>query len=185
MKRRILVCILFAMLSIGSIHAERVIFNESIPLQGHIDLQEKFTLEVKQRIMFTLNQDMAGTTHEIATYEFFSNSPEIAYQMRLAPGFVTQLGEGVFAFRNVGISGSDPAPPIPFRLTVRPQSGDPGVTNEMFRSVNKPIGIRAGSRSEERGTIYVTFPTLSEGFNLQSFSFGAYEASIAVEVSAD
>jgi hypothetical protein len=162
------------------------LFSESIPLQGHIELQEKFTLEIKSRVMFVLNQDMAGTTHEIATYEFFSNSPEIAYQLRLSPGYTTQLGEGVFAFRNVSVEGGDSgAPPIPFRLTVRTISNETSITNDAFREIQKSIGIREGSRSEERGTILVTFPTLSEGFNLQSFTFGAYEASIAVEVSAD
>lgn len=187
MGRRTVVCFFACMLLIGSsLYAQRSLFSETIPLQGHIDLQEKFTLEVKERVMFVLNQDVAGTTHEIATYEFFSNSPEIAYQLRLSPGYVTQLGEGVFAFRNVSPTGGDSgAPPIPFRLTVKSVFEEGGITNETFREIRKGIGIREGSKSQERGTIFVTFPTANEGFNLQTFTFGAYEASISIEVSAD
>lgn len=187
MRRRTVMCIIVFMSLVGaSLYAQRSLFSETIPLQGHIDLQEKFSLEIKERVMFVLNQDIAGTTHEIATYEFFSNSPEIAYQLRLFPGYVTQLGEGVFAFRNVSPTGGDSgAPPIPFRLTVRSVLEEGGITNETFREVQKGIGIREGSKSQERGTILVTFPTANEGFNLQSFTFGAYEASISVEVSAD
>ena len=187
MGRRTLVCIICGILLISSsLYAQRSLFSESIPLQGHIDLQERFSLEVTQRVTFILNQDIAGTTHEIATYEFFSNSPEIAYQLRLSPGYATQLGEGVFAFRNIAPGGGDSgAPPIPFRLTVITQLSENRITNEAFREIQKAMGIREGSRAAERGTIYVTFPTVSEGFNLQSFTFGAYEASIAVEVSAD
>jgi hypothetical protein len=187
MAKRTVVCIICGILLVSSsLFGQRSLFSESIPLLGHIELQEKFSLEVTQRNMFVLNQDIAGTTHQIATYEFFSNSPEIAYQLRLRPSYATQLGEGVFAFRNVSADGGDSgAPPIPFRLTVITQLTENRITNEAFREIQKAMGIRAGSRAEERGTIYVTFPTVSEGFNLQSFTFGAYEASIAVEVSAD
>lgn len=154
-------------------------------MQGHIELQESFTLEVRERISFVLNQDMAGTTHEVATYEFFSNSPDVAYQLRLSPGQVTQMGEGVFAFRNVAQIGGQATPPIPFKLSVMNRSTQLRTTDDTFRSVQKTIGIREGSRSEEQGIIFITFPTVEEGFSLQGFGFGAYEALIAVEVSAD
>ncbi|PKL27836.1 MAG: hypothetical protein CVV46_09465 [Spirochaetae bacterium HGW-Spirochaetae-2] len=186
MRRLVLSCIVIGILIVPTLSAQRNLFSETIPLQGHIELQERFSLEVKPRVFFVLNQDMAGTTHEIATYQFFSNSPEVAYQMKLSPSYVTQLGEGVFAFRNIGTTGGDSGgQPIPFKLSVVSQVHDSSSTNDAFRAVQKAIGLRDGSRSEEKGTIFVTFPSQSDGFNLQSFTFGTYEASIAVEVSAD
>ncbi|MDD3366055.1 MAG: hypothetical protein WCS59_00625 [Sphaerochaetaceae bacterium] len=186
MRKKVLLYLVICILISHSLFAQRNLFSETIPLRGHIDLEEKFSLAIKQKVFFIINQDLAGTTHEIATYEFLSNSPNVAYQMRLSPSFTTQLGEGVFAFRNTrGSSFSSGFAPIPFRLSVSSQSTESTITNEEFREIQKSIGIKVGSRSQESGTIFVTFPTPSEGFNMQAFSSGAYEASIAVEVLAD
>ena len=171
--------------SLTMLSAQRSLYSETIPMQGHIELQESFSLEIQERISFVLNQEMAGTTHQVATYEFFSNSPDVAYQLRLAPGFSTSLGANVFAFRSVNTTGGNTPPPIPFKISVVNQSNQVRITDDAFQAIQKAIGIRDGSRIEERGNIFVTFPTVEEGFNLQGFTFGAYEASIAVEVSAD
>jgi hypothetical protein len=155
-------------------------------MQGHIELQESFTLEISKPIAFVLNQEMAGTTHEVATYQFFSNSPEVAYQLRLSPGFATTLGAEVFAFRGVTNNRNTPGPPpIPFKISVLNRINQSRITDDDFTAIQKVIGVRDGSRIEEQGSIYVTFPTVEEGFDLQGFSYGAYEASIAIEVSAD
>jgi hypothetical protein len=186
MKRKaILLTLVVLFSSLFSLSAQRIVFSDTIPLQGHIELQEKFSLEINERNTFTLNQDVAGTTHEVASYEFYSNSPELAYTMRLSPGFSTTLGDGIFAFRNTGLIADEEATPIPFKISVLTPINDGRITNEAFQEVQKTIGIRDGSRAEERGTIYVTFPTVNEGFNLRLFTFGSYEASIAVEVLAD
>jgi hypothetical protein len=171
--------------SITVLSAQRSLYSETIPMQGHIELQESFTLEIQERISFILNQEMAGTTHQVASYEFFSNSPDVAYQLRLAPAFSTSLGENVFAFRSVNATGGSNPPPIPFKISVVNQGNQVRITDDAFQAIQKAIGIRDGSRIEERGNILVTFPTVEEGFNLQGFTFGAYEASVAVEVSAD
>jgi len=169
-----------------SLSAQRVMFIGTIPLRGRIELQEKFSLEVKQRTLFQFDQELAGTSHEIATYEFYSNSPEIAYQLRLSPGEETRLGEDIFAFRNVDEQGRDTGKaPIPFKLSVLTPSVASQSVNPDFTVVEKSIGVRQGSRYEESGAFYVSFPTQSEGFDIQSFSSGYYEASITVEVSAD
>lgn len=185
MSRRLVLVIAILQLLTFPLTAQRSLFSETIPMQGHIELQESFSLNVRERIQFTLSQDMAGTTHEVATYEFFSNSPDVAYRLRLAPGFATQLGANVFAFRSVGVGTDGVSPPIPFKLSLVNRANLNTTTNEDFDAIQKSIGIREGSRSAEQGIIYVTFPTLEEGFNLQGYTFGAYEASIAVEVSAD
>ncbi|WP_422481545.1 hypothetical protein [Pleomorphochaeta sp. DL1XJH-081] len=184
LRRLVLVLSLLQLLTIP-LTAQRSLFSETIPMQGHIELQESFSLNVRERIQFTLSQEMAGTTHEVATYEFFSNSPDVAYQLRLSPGFATQLGANVFAFRSVGLGADNNSPPIPFKLSLVNRANLDRISNEDFDAIQKSIGIREGSRSTEQGIIYVTFPTVEEGFDLQGYTFGAYEASIAVEVSAD
>ncbi|HLW21657.1 MAG TPA: hypothetical protein VKZ39_00535, partial [Sphaerochaetaceae bacterium] len=93
MMRRVLICMILIFCSITVLSAQRSLYSETIPMQGHIELQESFTLEIQERISFILNQEMAGTTHQVASYEFFSNSPDVAYQLRLAPAFSTSLGE--------------------------------------------------------------------------------------------
>ena len=186
MIRKIFISFVLIISSLCVLSAQRSLYSETIPMQGHIELQESFILEVNRPITFALTEEMAGTTHEVATYEFFSNSPDVAYQLRLSPGFSTALGEGVFAFRSITQQRDNaPRPPIPFRLSVVNRANQVQITDEAFRAIQKAIGDRQGSRIEERGIIYVTFPTVEEGFNLQGFTFGSYEASIAVEVSAD
>ncbi len=186
MFRKITICMILLMGTLFAISAQRSLYSETIPMQGHIELQESFTLEVNRPITFTLTDEMAGTTHEVASYEFSSNSPDVVYQLRLSPGYTTTLGEGVFAFRSVSRDSTIAArPPIPFKLSVLNRITQDQITDNEFRSIQKSIGEREGSRVEERGSIYVTFPTAEEGFNLQGFTFGAYEASISVEVLAD
>jgi len=133
-----------------------------------------------------LNQNIAGGEYQIATYEFFSNSPDLLYQMKLSPGIDTQLGKGIFAFRNITDGGIDTgANPIPFRLIVKDSTETSEVSNTEFMSVEKNIGILTGSRYEETGSIFVAFPTVSEGFEITDFLSGFYEAAIFVEVLVD
>jgi hypothetical protein len=186
MFRKIIVFMILLTNTLFMVAAQRSLYSETIPMQGHIELQESFTLEVNRPITFTLTDEMAGTTHEVASYQFFSNSPDVVYQLRLSPGYTTTLGEGVFAFRSVSRdSAIISRPPIPFKLSVLNRVTQDQITDDEFRAIQKSIGEREGSRVEEQGSIYVTFPTVEEGFNLQGFTFGAYEASIAVEVLAD
>jgi hypothetical protein len=185
MLRKLVLLIVPLLVSLLPLYSQQLLFSETIPMQGHIELQESFSLEVRDRIFFELSREMAGTTHEVATYQFFSNSPDIAYRLRLSPGYPTRLGEGIFAFRSVSDEGGSSAPPIPFKLTVMERGTQYRFTDEAFQEVQKPIGMSRGVRAEERGIIYVTFPTVEEGFDLSGFTFGAYEASVAVEVSAD
>jgi len=186
MRKKLIYYTIISILILQPIYAQRSLFSDTILLRGHIEIEEKFKLDLKQKTVFLINQDLAGTTHEIATYEFLSNSPDVVYQMKLAPSYTTQLGENVFAFRNTrSTSIGTGFAPIPFRLTVANRSAESIITDGEFRAIQKSIGMRVGSRSQESGTILVTFPTPSEGFNIQAFSSGAYEASIAVEVSAD
>jgi hypothetical protein len=53
------------------------------------------------------------------------------------------------------------------------------------KTVEKPIGVRDGSRYLENGVIMLSFPTQSEGFQFDAFASGFYEAYITVEVSTD
>ena len=164
----------------------RSLFTGTIPLNGQIPLQERFVLDVTLQVPFALNQNIAGGQYQIATYEFFSNSPDLFYQMKLSPGIDTRLGKGIFAFRNITGSGIDTGGnPIPFRLVVKDSTETDEVSNTEFRSVAKNIGILTGSRYLETGTIYVAFPTTSEGFTISDFSSGYYEAAIFVEVLVD
>jgi hypothetical protein len=174
-------------LSISSLlFSERTLFVGTIPLNGRIPLQETFSLDVTFQVPFLLNQNIAGGEYKIATYEFFSNSPDLLYQMKLSPGIDTALGKGIFAFRNITDGGVDTgANPIPFRLIVKDSTETNEVSNAEFMSVVKDIGILTGSRYEESGTIFVAFPTLSEGFEITDFLSGFYEAAIFVEVLVD
>ncbi len=166
--------------------SQRTLFVGTIPLNGRIPLQETFSLDVTFQVPFLLNQNIAGGQYQIATYEFFSNSPDIIYQMRLSPGIDTRLGKGIFAFRNITEGGLDTGGnPIPFRLVVKDSLDREEVSNDEFRSVAKNIGILIGSRYQEKGSIFVAFPSLSEGFDATEFTSGFYEASIFVEVMVD
>ncbi|MGI6432608.1 MAG: hypothetical protein ACOXZ4_01910 [Sphaerochaetaceae bacterium] len=180
MRKRVLSILVVGTLLLFSLYAQRILFSETIPLQGHINLQEKFTLDVEKNLSFNITQDMAGNTYQVATYDFFSNSPEVMYQLKLAPGGSAEE----FSFRNIApLVERGQTSSVPFKVAVR--TNDLLITNEMFKAIRKTIGLREGSRAAEQGAIFITFPTVSEGFNLQTFSYGAYEALIAVEVSAD
>lgn len=179
--KRISILFILSLVFVLTLPAQRILFSETIPLQAHIDLQESFSLEVNKQLSFNLNQDVAGNTYQVANYEFYSNSPEVYYQLKLSPG----ESKNEFAFRSLSTIASDKThnTTLPFRVSV--EADQVVVSNEAYKEVRKQIGIREGSRATETGTIYISFPSLGEGFNLQLFSFGAYEASIAVEVSAD
>lgn len=186
MKKRLLLGVVIGVLLVPALFSQRILFSDIIPLRGHIDIEEKFELELRQQENFKFSLELAGTTHDIASYKFISNSPLIAYHLRLSPGVVTPLGEGIFAFRNTrSDTPSKPNSPIPFKLSVTTDTKEEVVSNDDFSTVQKPIGNRIGSQLIENGTISVTFPSEKEGFDLQDFSSGSYEASIAVEVSAD
>ncbi|NLA92514.1 MAG: hypothetical protein GX842_03610 [Spirochaetales bacterium] len=186
MRKRLLLSLAIILIFISPLFSQRILFSDIIPLRGHIDIEEKFELELNQQENFKFSTEIAGTTHDIASYSFISNSPLISYRLTLSPGVVTPLGEGIFAFRNTRVATSDrPNSPIPFKLSVTTETREMTVSDEEFRTVQKPIGSRVGSQLVENGIISVTFPTEKEGFDLQEFSSGAYEASIAVEVSAD
>lgn len=185
MRKFLFITLLFVSIT-SLLFSERSLFVGTIPLNGRIPLQESFSLDVTFQDSFLLNQNIAGGRYQIATYEFFSNSPDIIYQMKLSPGINTRLGEGIFAFRNVTEGGIDTGGnPIPFRLVVRDSLDLGDISNDEFRSVAKNIGILIGSRYQENGTIFVAFPTTSEGFDITEFSSGSYIASIFVEVLAD
>lgn len=185
MKKLLLTTILILSCS-PLLFSERTLFVGTIPLNGRIPLQETFSLDVTFQIPFLLNQNIAGGEYQIATYEFFSNSPDLLYQMKLSPGIDTQLGKGIFAFRNITDGGIDTgANPIPFRLIVKDSTETSEVSNTEFMSVEKNIGILTGSRYEETGSIFVAFPTVSEGFEITDFLSGFYEAAIFVEVLVD
>ncbi|MDC7245801.1 MAG: hypothetical protein PQJ47_07815 [Sphaerochaetaceae bacterium] len=186
MKKRLSLFILILVSAISSLSALEPLFVETLPFNGRIPLQESFILEVTFQIPLVLSQDIAGREVQIASYDFFSNSPQIAYNMRLSPGVSTQLGSDVFAFRSITAGGLDTGnDPIPFRLIVRNEQNSQEVTNEDYRSVRKEIGVLVGSRYEEKGLIYVQFPSLNEGFDINDFSTGLYDAIILVEVLAD
>jgi len=186
MRKRLSLIILIITSSLISLFAIDALYVETIPLNGRIPLQESFTLEVTFQVPFVLSQEIAGNEVQIATYDFFSNSPQISYQLRLSPGITTQLGEGVFAFRSITTGGIDTGDiPIPFKLVVRNAQDNQAFTNEQYRSVEKPIGVLIGSRYEESGFISAQFPTIGEGFNINDFTSGLYDAMIFVEVLAD
>ena len=185
MKKTFLI-ILLLISATFSIFAQRTLFVGTIPLNGRIPLEETFTLEVTFQVPLLFNQEIAGGQYQIATYEFFSNSPAIEYQLKLSPGVDTRLGKGLFAFRSINAGGIDTgAKPIPFRLIVKNRFDVDEFTNDEYRAVEKNIGVLIGSRFEESGLIYVQFPSISEGFDINNFTSGLYEASIFVEVLAD
>ena len=186
MKKRFLLGVIVGILLVPSLFSQRILFSDIIPLRGHIDIEEKFELELHQQENFKFSLELAGTTHDIASYSFVSNSPLVVYQLKLSPGVVTALGEGIFAFSNTKSNATNkPNSPIPFKLSVSTDTAEQAFTNDDFKTVQKSIGNRIGSQLIENGIISVTFPSEKEGFDLKEFSSGAYEASIAVEVSAD
>jgi len=184
--RKILITTILLLSFTSLLFSQRTLFVGTIPLNGRIPLQETFSLDVTFQVPFLLNQNIAGGQYQIATYEFYSNSPDLLYQMKLSPGVDTRLGEGIFAFRNITEGGVDTGGnPIPFRLVVRDSTETKEISNAEFRSVEKNIGTLDGSRYEETGTIFVAFPTVSEGFTIADFSSGFYEAAVFVEVLVD
>jgi len=187
MRKWLPLWVLFLLTGLFSpISAERVIFVGTIPLNGRIDLQERFELEVKQQSTLVLNADIAGLSFEIATYDFFSNNSNSSYQLRLIPSTYSEFGDSMFAFKNVDAQGRDTgAPSIPFMLSVVSSNASAQKVTPKSRNVEKPIGVRDGSRYLENGVIMLSFPTQSEGFQFDAFASGFYEAYITVEVSTD
>ncbi len=185
MKKGMGAVILFLLLT-SFLYSQRSLFVGTIPLNGRIPLQETFSLELTATSTLLFSQEMAGTEIQVATYSFSSNSPEVQYQMRLSPGIDSSLGHGVFAFRNITEEGFDTGGyPIPFSLILKDSTEGASVEGDQYRSVQKPIGAMIGSRFQETGSIHVAFPSQSQGFNMEDFSSGNYEASVLVEVLAD
>jgi hypothetical protein len=168
------------------IFTERVIYVGTIPLNGRIDLQERFELEIKQQSTLVFNSDIAGLSYEIATYDFYSNNSNISYQLKLTPSTFSEFGDSIFAFNNVDSQGRNTgALSIPFMLSVISPTVSAQKVSPKSRIVEKPIGVLDGSRYLENGTIMLSFPTQSEGFRFDAFASGFYEAYIMVEVSTD
>ncbi|MFA7396581.1 MAG: hypothetical protein WCY81_06295 [Sphaerochaetaceae bacterium] len=177
MKKRAILSI-FLILVVGlNLFAARVLYSEVIPLFGKIDVSESFSVEYNSLLNFNINSDMAGNTYEIARYRFSSNSLDSIYELKLAPG---KDSDG-FAFQSTSSSSSSSrASSIPFIVMV-----DAGqqISSAEQHFIRKELGTNT-ERMEE-GTISIAFPTISEGFDVKAFVEGSYEASIALEVSAD
>lgn len=180
------IIILLATGLVTPVSAERIVFTGNIPLNGRIELKESLTLEVKQQSELDLNAEIAGEDYEIATYEFYSNSPEAAYRLRLLPSTYSEFGDSTFAFKNIDERGnSTGSVNIPFKLSVLSTNANAMAVTPKYQKVEKTIGVLDGSRYQESGSIVISFPTKEEGFNFEAFASGLYEASITVEVAAD
>ncbi len=165
---------------------QRTLFVGTIPLNGSIPLQESFSVDVTFSSGFLFSQEVAGNEYQIATYQFSSNSPFIQYQMKLSPGLGSSSVSDIFAFRNITEDGEDAGgQPIPFFLRVRNFTDEETVYSAGNQPLQKKVGVLEGSQYTEIGSISVAFPSRSEGFNIEEFSSGLYEASILVEVLAD
>ncbi|MBN2859907.1 MAG: hypothetical protein JXK93_06570 [Sphaerochaetaceae bacterium] len=185
MKKGLAPVILMLFLS-SVLFGQRTLFVGTIPLNGSIPLQETFSVDVTFSSGFLFSQEVAGNEYQIATYQFSSNSPFIQYQMKLSPGSSASAGPDLFAFRNITADGQSAGGlPIPFSIRVRNFSVEETVASEGDRALQKKVGVLEGSQYTEVGSISVAFPTRSEGFNIEEFSSGLYEASILVEVLAD
>jgi len=188
MRRRLTMLVfLIAMGSFLPIFSERVIFIGTIPLNGRIELQERFELEITQNNTITFTPEIAGQTIDIATYDFYSNNADSSYRLRLTPSTYSEFGDDVFAFKNVDIRGNATgAVSVPFMLSILIPELQQDTVNPVSRgTLERSIGIRDGSRYRENGVIRMTFPTQTEGFRFDVFSAGYYEASITVEVATD
>lgn len=165
---------------------QRTLFVGTIPLNGSIPLQETFSVDVTFSSGFLFSQEVAGNEYQIATYQFSSNSPFIQYQMKLSPASSASAGPDLFAFRNITPDGQNAGGrSIPFSIRVRSFSEEETVASSGDRALQKKVGVLEGSQYTEVGSISVAFPSRSEGFNIEEFSSGLYEASILVEVLAD
>jgi hypothetical protein len=188
MMRKWLTMLVFFVIMGSFVHlfAERVIFIGTIPLNGRIELQEVFELEITQNNTITFTPDIAGQAIDIATYDFYSNNADSSYTLRLKPSTFSEFGDATFAFKNVDARGNATgAVSVPFMLSILlPDLQEEDVTPKA-EALEKSIGIRDGSRYRENGVIRMTFPSQTEGFQFDVFSAGFYEASITVEVSTD
>ncbi len=168
------------------LYGQRTLFVGTIPLNGKIPLQETFSLDLTLSSEFVFTQELGGKEFEVATYEFSSNSPDLQYEMKLSPGIASSLGSDVFAFRNITEEGlPSEGPPIPFSISLKDLDDESSLSAGDSRSMKKRVGTLVGSRYKERGSISMVFPTLDEGFHIEEFSSGLYEASILVEVLAN
>lgn len=184
--RKFLAAVVLLLSLTSLLFSQRTLFVGTIPLYGEIPLEEVFSLDVTLQVPFLFNQNIAGGQYQIATYDFYSNSPDLLYHMRLSPGVDTRLGEGVFAFRNITEGGIDTGGnPIAYRLVVKGSEEVEAISNFEFRSVQKNIGVLTGSRYKENGVISVAFPSVNEGFSMKDFLSGFYESAIFVEVLVD
>ena len=78
MRKRLLLSLAIILIFISPLFSQRILFSDIIPLSGHIDIEEKFELELNQQENFKFSTEIAGTTHDIASYSFISNSPLIS-----------------------------------------------------------------------------------------------------------
>ncbi len=169
------------------VFAERVIYIGTIPLNGRIELQERFELEITQNNTITFTPEIAGQTIDIATYDFYSNNADSLYTLKLKPSTFSEFGDATFAFKNVDSSGNATGGvSVPFMLSILiPDLQIDNTTPMRTGTLEKSIGIRDGSRYRENGVIRMTFPSRTEEFPFTDFSAGFYEASITVEVSTE
>ena len=186
LRRGIVLVALLATLTMSL--AARIIFTDIIPINAIIGLQETFSLEIKQQTPIVFNEDLEGREIIIATYEFFSNNPDVAYQLKILPAHMGGPANNQFLFRFIGDSGLDLKKKdsvIPFKLSVVSIDTDASTVRWEDNRAEKPIGVVDGNRSRENGSIVITFPTKDEGFNFKELASGAYQANILVEVSTD
>ncbi len=188
MKRQERTAILVLMLVLGALLPARTLFIQTIPINGIIGLQESFTLELKQQAPIVFNEDLAGRELEIATYEFFSNSPDVAYQLRIIPATTAGFRDDKFMFRYIDDETTDlkkKESTIPFRLSVLSEFSQAKNIKWESKVAEKSIGVTDGNRYRETGSIVITFPTTGEGFDFEELASGYYQANITVEVSTD
>lgn len=186
LRRALVFVALFAMLAVPLV--ARIVFTDIIPINAIIGLQETFSLEIKQQTPILFNEDLEGREIVIATYEFFSNNPDVAYQLRILPAHTVGPANNQFLFKFIGDAGPDPKKKdsvIPFKLSVVGIDTDATAVRWENNRAEKPIGVVDGNRSRENGSIVITFPTKDEGFNFKELASGAYQANILVEVSTD
>lgn len=184
LKRHLVLVLLILLCSLFPL-SSRILFEQTIPINGMIGLEERFTLTITQTEPIIFSEDIAGRELEIATYEFYSNSLDAVYQLRIASADTARrAGRSDFAFVFIG-QDSPQASTIPFKIGFRSTSqalqketGDGDLAERALAGV-------AGMPLAESGSIVITLPSKSEGFEFKEIVSGYYQANISLEVSAD
>lgn len=183
-KRHLLLVLLVLLGALFPLYS-KVLFVQTIPINGMIGLEERFSLEITQTDPIVFSDDLAGRELEIATYEFYSNSQETTYQLRIVSADTArQLGQDDFAFLFVG-QGSHQASTIPFKIGLRSSNQALQKESAQNYSSERAFGGVAGTPLIESGSIVITLPSKSEGFEFKEIISGYYQANITVEVSSD